>query len=127
MIFASCSRCGYAMDIFQELSQLIQAPLACPRCGECGGELELKLQTADDFEAHAVEDCGTQALTIAGRRSPSLEGPPAVRDVACCRPCFAILSADPHQTLMPFSARGGSLCLTLHGRSAPLSAPTRFL
>jgi hypothetical protein len=46
------------MDIFQEPSQLIHAPLACPRCGE----LELKLQTADDFEAHAVEDGGTRAI-----------------------------------------------------------------
>jgi hypothetical protein len=53
------------MDIFQELSQLIQAPLARPRCGE----LELKLQTADDFEAHAVEDCGTQAVDNRGTRA----------------------------------------------------------
>ena len=58
MIFASCSRCGYAMDIFQEPSQLIHAPLACPRCGG----LELKLQTADDFETHAVEDGGTRTV-----------------------------------------------------------------
>ncbi len=57
MIFASCSRCGYAMDIFQEPSQLSHAPLACPRCGE----LDLKLQTAADFEAHAGQDRGTPA------------------------------------------------------------------
>jgi len=67
MIFASCSRCGYAMDIFQEPSQLIFAPLACPRCGE----LELKLQTADDFEAHAVEGGGTQTLS---RSTPGTQG-----------------------------------------------------
>jgi len=53
MIFASCSRCGYAMDIFQEPSQLVHAPLACPRCGG----LELKLQTSDDFEVRGVEYC----------------------------------------------------------------------
>ena len=65
MIFASCRRCGYAMDIFQEPSQLIHAPLACPRCGE----LELKLQTADDFETRAVEDRGTQAVGDRGTRA----------------------------------------------------------
>ena len=65
MIFASCSRCGYAMDIFQEPSQLIHAPLACPRCGE----LELKLQTVDDLEAHAVGKCGTRAVTDRGTQA----------------------------------------------------------
>jgi hypothetical protein len=65
MIFASCSRCGYAMDIFQEPSQLIHAPLACPRCGE----LELKLQTADDFEAQAVGNRGTQAVDNRGTQA----------------------------------------------------------
>jgi Zn finger protein HypA/HybF involved in hydrogenase expression len=65
MIFASCSRCGYAMDIFQELSQLVRAPLACPRCGE----LELKLQTTDDFEAHAVDNRGTQAVDNRGMQA----------------------------------------------------------
>ncbi len=65
MIFASCRRCGYAMDIFQELSQLVQAPLACPRCGE----LELKLQTADEFEAQAVDNHGTQAVDNRGTQA----------------------------------------------------------
>lgn len=70
MIFASCSRCGYAMDIFQELSQLIRAPLACPRCGE----LELKLQTADDFEAHAVDNRGTHAVDNRGTQAVDNRG-----------------------------------------------------
>ena len=50
MIFASCVRCGYAMDIFQELPELIEAPLACPRCGG----LELDLQLSDDPEHEAA-------------------------------------------------------------------------
>jgi predicted nucleic acid-binding Zn ribbon protein len=50
MIFASCVLCGYAMDIFQELPELIAAPLSCPRCGG----LDLKLQSADDPEDEAA-------------------------------------------------------------------------
>ncbi len=50
MIFASCVRCGYAMDIFQELPELIEAPLSCPRCGG----LDLALQPADDSENEAA-------------------------------------------------------------------------
>jgi hypothetical protein len=57
MIFASCRQCGFALDIFQEPSQLIHAPLACPRCGG----LDLKLQTADDCATPDVGDCDTQA------------------------------------------------------------------
>ena len=50
MIFASCMICGYAMDIFQEFPELIDAPLSCPRCGG----LDLKLQPADDPESEAA-------------------------------------------------------------------------
>jgi len=50
VIFASCAACGYAMDIFQELPELIDAPLACPRCGG----LDLNLQLADDLEGEAA-------------------------------------------------------------------------
>ncbi len=57
MIFASCRQCGFAMDIFQEPSQLAHAPLACPRCGG----LDLKLQTADDFAISDSDDCDTRA------------------------------------------------------------------
>lgn len=50
MIFASCVQCGYAMDISQEFPELVEAPLACPRCGG----LNLELQTADDPEDEAA-------------------------------------------------------------------------
>jgi hypothetical protein len=50
MIFASCVQCRYAMDISQELSELIEAPLSCPRCGG----LDFKLQMADDPESEAA-------------------------------------------------------------------------
>ena len=70
MIFASCSRCGYAMDIFQEPSQLIHAPLACPRCGG----LDLDLQLTEDLEGEAAQKTTISELVRVGRGAPRHAG-----------------------------------------------------
>jgi len=50
MIFVSCVECGYAMDVFQELPELGEAPLACPRCRG----FDLELLAASDSESEAA-------------------------------------------------------------------------
>jgi len=48
MIFVSCERCGYRMDIFQELAELAQAPLACPRCDGLDLAVEATYESEDE-------------------------------------------------------------------------------
>lgn len=50
MVFVSCATCGYRMDVFQELAELDQAPLACPRCGG----LELIIEATYESEDEAA-------------------------------------------------------------------------
>jgi len=50
MIFVSCTGCGYRMDVYQELPELIEAPLACPRCRG----LDLTLESTGDPENEAA-------------------------------------------------------------------------
>ncbi len=48
MIFVSCERCRYRMDIFQELVELVEAPLSCPRCGGLELTVEATFEPEDE-------------------------------------------------------------------------------
>jgi len=58
MIFVSCRACAYRMDVFQELPELADAPLACPRCGG----LDFMLEPTTDPDDEAVSQSGSERL-----------------------------------------------------------------
>ena len=48
MIFVSCEGCNYRLDISQELVELDEAPLACPRCGGLELTVEATYESEDE-------------------------------------------------------------------------------